>query len=338
MANKLNFISFHIKEAVDVLSSDVTIDEKALDMALYSLMCISDVHPISFHIEQYYELNAMSGFELHVMQNRVRNKTVKLLHELNELLCKDFTNKARVGEKVCSVIKTKNLRSAREYYHYLSTPRAYKREFEGFDFDVYRMTKSVSKLSDLHEIHGYSTKMILLQIYLVDAINEVLEEVYKALIRVEVIIDNGSMVHDINDFSKISSSIISICSNKQQDNQPIGDIDDKREKLKKYCKIYPTPDSNLKSLIKTLEELKDRYEIPFGCSKKKFSAIVYILYRCQGHIGMKPHSFKVYSKFKNLMCDYFEVPQNTYKENDIADLAKDIAKDIFFINYKYDAK
>ena len=78
---------------------------------------------------------------------------------------------------------------------------------------------------------------------------------------------------------------------------------------------------------------------PNGCNKKIFSEIVYILYKCQHHIGMKVNHIKTYKKFMKLMCLYYEYPETTYKINDIHDSAIKLMKSRYeFNDFKLDGK
>ena len=318
----------HLENAFTVLSTN-DVDEHTLNQALYGCIYPSDIS-VSSQIKNYYTHYVSDNLPFDVRQKKVRKKTVDLLNKLVEYGYKDIPNfDVRKHFEIGQILR----------WNYLPRERflADSRQIEGFDFDVYRLTKSVSQPSEMNEIHGYSTKLILLEWYLIKLIQEINESIYSALNEVNLV--DGKDGHRVmpDEYSKFIVQVKSICLGEEPKVKVIG-CGDKRGLLSDYCKVYPSKETNLNKMIEFLEYLKDRMKINrHECNKKTFAALTYILYKSQSSIGMKPKSFKTFAKFKKLMSMYYDMPENSFKENDIKELALEI-KDAYpcFNNVKFD--
>lgn len=331
MADILQVLTKHTKNAFEVLSSNIVVDETTLDTALFQLMCIEDDYSISEYLVEFYELDKIKDYALGIQQNKVRKKTHKLLHTLQEFCSNGIIIRGRIRQGC--VIAQNNLRNAKK--ELLRINRLNKQPDDYFDFDVYRMTKSVSKLSEMNSIKGYNTKLTLLQFYLEEAINKILEGVYKALNSVNIINNSkNKTLNNIDDFFKIVPDIVSICVNDEPE-APTSISDTEKEKLlRKYCVVYPSPEKNLEHLIGVLDKLKDWYKIPHKCNKKTFAVLTYILFKHKNYLKIKSTELKTYTGFRKVMCSYYGMPEPSYKINDIKDLAEDEERSICYKNFK----
>lgn len=343
MIGKIDFLH-PFEDAIEILSTDKTVEDRRLNLALYKLMCINDNETITQRLQYHYTHDITAQTTEKLKQEKTIKKTIAIVNQLQEYIKEKEIKGILYNDDILSAylqfIDSPNLRNARNIYI------KYQSKFARFNFDVYRMIQSVSQNSEMSELSGSETKKILLECLFIKYINEILKEIYKALDEVGIASEytkyvitsaNRKYSHIINltDLPGELANIISNCKNKVSKQPDITCID-KNELLRQHCKFYPNRDTNLKHLIEILDEVKDRYEIPYNCKKKKFATIIYILYRCQGHIGMKPKGIKTYSKFKTLMCSYFGMPENSYKENDIKDLARVEMTCFWFKDYKFD--
>lgn len=335
MTNKLKFLD-SFKPSIEVLTSTELVDEAVLDSALYKLMCSSDVFSMKKYVERYYHLPEGVEYTYETLQKKIRLKTIKLFQELN-FNCKEFSNCYSQALKDFKHILNTNLRTARSRFNIQTKFGMHSNLAIDFDFNVYRQIISVSKFSDMTEIKGFDTKMLLLHNFFVKFMNEILEEIYAILCKYDIIEGKGDSLNYPKDFLEIKSKILSVCMEEKPKISIVNNVD-KKAILKEYCHPIPSLDKNFQKLIGILEELRDRYGIPYECDKKKFAAIVYNLYRCQVYIGMRGNAFKTYTKFKNIMCSYFDMPQSTYKVNDIESISKILMRDLCFKDFELDAK
>ena len=343
MIGKIDFLH-PFEGAIEILSTNNTVEDRQLNSALYKLMCINDNETLKQRLQYHYTHDITAQTTGKLKQDKTIKKTLAIVNQLQE-----YIEEKEIKGVLCSndsinaifqIIDSTNLRSARNIF------AKHENKLHGLDFDVYRMIHSVSQGSELEVITGHTTKRILLECLFIKHINEILKEIYKALEDIGIASEYSTCVitstdrkysHIINltDLPGELARIISTCKNKDSNKLDATNVD-KNEQLKQYCKVYPNRETNLKHLIETLDDIKDRYEIPYNCNKTKFTTIVYILYRCQGHIGMKTKGIKTFAKFKRLMCSYFEMPENSYKENDIKELASEEIKRFWFKDYKFD--
>lgn len=323
MADILKVLTKHTKNAFEVLSSNEIVDEKTLDTALYQLICIEDDSTISDYLAEFYELDKIKNYALKVQQDRVRKKTLKLLRTLQEFCSNSFINSTDVWH-IRPILTVKNLRYAKRYFHYFLNDCKLKGKHVDFDFDVYRMTKCVSQLSEMNSIKGYSTKMILLQYYLENAIYEIFEGVYKVLNSFNVIDNNKhKTLNRIQDLFNIVPHIISICVNDEPEELTNISDTEKAKLLRKYCIVFPSLEKNLEHLIGVLDKMKDWYKIPHRCNKKTFAVFTYILFKHKNYLKIKSTELNTYTRFRKVMCLYYGMPEPSYKINDIKELAKD---------------
>lgn len=344
MIGKIDFLH-PFEAAIEILSTDNTIEDRRLNWALYKLMCINDNETITQRLQYHYTHDITVQTTEKLKQEKTIKKTIAIVNQLQEYIKEKDIKGILYNDDILSaylqIIDSPNLRNARYIYN------KYKNKFAGFDFDVYRMIQGVSQDSEMPELpESVTTKRILLECLFIKYINEILKEIYKVLDEVGIASEYStyvitstdrkySSIINLTDLPGELANIISNCKNKVLKKLDTTFID-KNEQLKQYCKAYPNRETNLKHLIETLDDIKDRYEIPYNCNKKKFATVIYILYRCQGYIGMKPKAIKTFTKFKNLMYLYFEMPENTYKENDVKELAREEMMCFWFKDYKFD--
>jgi len=318
----------HLMEAFNVLSSNNG-DEHALNRALYGCMYPSET-PIRKQIKNYYVHYVSDNLPFEIKQKKVKKKTIDLLDKLVEYGYNDIHNfNVTRHFEVGKILR----------WNYLPRERrlANSTKIQGFDFDVYRLTKSVSQRSEMDEVHGYSTKLILLEWYLIKIVEDIIFGIYTALNEVNLVDDIDGFRVMPDEYNKLMIQVKSICLGDEQKIKVV-ECADKRGLLRDYCKVYPSKDTNLNHMVEFLEDLKNRMKInPHECNKKTFAAITYILYRSQSSIGMKPKSFKTFAKFKKLMSLYYDMPENSFKENDIKELALEIKYSYpCFNNIKFD--
>lgn len=333
MESKLKFLE-SFKPAIRVLTSTESIDEETLNLALYELMSSADYRPITYLTNMYFKEAERDRYTFETQQRKIRQMIIALFNELNPNHNEFTITTPKSYCHVKNIFNCNNLRSARNLYrtiiHRLDP-------MKDFDFEVYCQIMSVSQRSEMNRIIGFDTKMLVLHCYFVKFVNEILDLVYEYLFKFNIIETKGILLVRPNDFNRIKSQILAVCKEEKQKVR-IVDSGDKMAMLKEYCHPTPSTDKNLQKLIGILDDLKDRYEIPYACDKKKFAAIAYNLYRCQLHIGMRGNAFKTYAKFKNVMCSYFDMPQSTYKVNDIESISKMLMRDLCFKDFKLDAK
>lgn len=336
MINKLYFLD-SIKRAFDVLSSDEPVDEKILDEALYYCMYPNQANTstVLLCIKDYYSLT-VADLSLEIQQKKICKKTVDLLDTLIDNGFRDLPNMIKRGyDEIFNILSFNCLPIER----CMLVSRCHRQKsniLNEFDFDIYRLTKSVSKISEMSEISGYSTKIILLKWHFFNLINDIIEGILNKLNEVDIIdttsfnyLYGNRYIYRFRDKIQVApekytytlSKIRSICLGEEPKAKKNVCEEDKKGLMRKYCKVYPSTETNLNNLIAILDDLKDSLSINQYMNKKQFSAIVYILYRSQGYIGMKPKIVKTYSKFKKLMCSYYDMQDNSYKENDIKELA-----------------
>ena len=345
MIGKIDFLH-PFEGALELLSTNNNVEERRLNSELYNLMCLNDTETITQRLQHYYTHDITAQTTGEQKQDKTIKKTIAIVNQLQEYIegkeikcvfCSDSLLSA-----IFQIIDSPNLRIARNIFDQY-TIKCFK---YGFDFEVYRMTQSVSRHSELEAITGQTTKRILLECFFIKYLNEIFKEIYKTLDEIGIANEYSTCVItsadskyaniiNLADLPGELATIISNCKNKVLKKLDSTNID-KKELLKQHCKFHPNPEANLKKLLEILEDIKDRYEIPYNCNKKKFATIIYILYRCQGHIGMKPNGIKTYAKFKRLMCSFYEMPDNVYKENDIKELAKEEITRFWFKDYKFD--
>ena len=207
-----------------------------------------------------------------------------------------------------------------------------------FNFDIYREIISVSRLRDLSSINDNDTKLIVLKGLYHIYVNEIFGEIYKKMEEYGIIDDYSYFIRNPEDIYTQITKLTTICLSENNIKRNITEEADIREKLKECCRYKV--EENLERLIDILNNLRKGFMIyPNGCNKKIFSEIVYILYKCQHHIGMKVNHIKTYKKFMKLMCLYYEYPETTYKINDIHDSAIKLMKSRYeFNDFKLDGK
>ena len=334
MASKPYFLD-SFKPAIEVLTSTERVDEKTLNLALYRLMSSADYQSITFLTDHYLKGAEKDRFTFETQQRKIRQMVIAMINELNPNH-NNISMTVSLDNYRCveNIVNSNNLRIARDIYQ--TTISRYE-PIGNFDFEVYRQIMSVSRLSEMEGIVGFDTKMLVLYCYFVKFVNEMLDLVYEFLFKFDIISSKGLLLFSPYDFNRIKNKILSVCKEEKLKVR-IVDSGDKKAMLKEYCHPSPSLDKNLQKLIGILEELKDTYEIPYRCDKKKFAAIVYNLYRCQVYIGMRGNAFKTYAKFKNTMCSYFDMPQSTYKVNDIESISKFLMRDLCFKDFSLDAR
>lgn len=342
MIGKIDFLH-PFEGAIEILTND-TSEGRMLDSALYKIMCINDNETLTQRLQYYYTHDITAQTTGKLKQDKTIKKTIAIVNQLQEYIeekeIEGILNSNESINAIFQIIDSTNLRNARNLYV------KHKNKLQGFDFDAYRMIQSVSQSSEMGAITGQWTKKILLECLFIKYLNEILKEIYKALDEIGIASEYSTYVItstdkkyasiiNLIDLPRELAKIISNCKNKVLKKLDTTNID-KNELLKQHCKFYPSPETNLEKLLGILEDIKDRYEIPYNCKKTKFATIIYILYRCQGYIGMKPKGIKAYKKFKELMCVYFDMQNNSYKENDIKELAREEMARIWFKDYKFD--
>ena len=343
MIGKIDFLH-PFEGAIEILSTNNPVEDRLLDSALYKIMCINDNESLTQRLLHYYTHDITTQTTGKLKQDKTIKKTLAIANQLQEYIeekeIKGILYSNESLDAIFRIIDSANLRNARNIY------AMYQNKLHGFDFDVYRMIHSVSQGSELGTITGQWTKKLLLECLFIKHVNEILKEIYKALDEIGIASEYStyvitstdrkySNIINLTDLPGELATIISNCKNKVLKKLDITNID-KHELLKPHCKFHPSPDTNLKKLQGILEDIKDRYKIPYNCNKIKFATLTYILYRCQGHIGMKPNGIKSYTKFKRLMCSYFEMPENSYKENDIKELVREEMTRFWFKDFKFD--
>ncbi|MBQ8760969.1 MAG: hypothetical protein IJZ06_06055 [Bacteroidales bacterium] len=314
----------YIKAAFDILSSKDEVNEPKMDEVLFECMYPYEYMPVYNHVEHYYNSFVSEDISAETRKKRFRKNTIELLNLLQPYDYQYLPNFDVIKHTfLYEILRSDILPIARRY--------ATERKYDGFDFEVYRHTKSVSQVSEMNEIRGYSTKKILIEWYLVKFITEVYEGIC-IILNKEDIIDKSifaKIVIPAEDYPPIMEKIRCICTGEFSKIKTEISVDNQKL-LGNYCKVYPDLNKNIKHLIEILDMIKYSMNInPTQCKKKRFSAIVYILYRSKRFLGIKPNKLVQYTDFKSVMCKYYGMPEgDSYKPKDVRNLAKEI-------RYKY---
>ena len=339
---------FSIDGAFDILLSKEPVDVQELNKVLF--YCINPFVKSYYNLRKYkcysvveylnncYE-HIYDGFSIEKQQTKICKMTIDLLNVLKKCGCKDLPyNRCQLREfiRYDSIPLVKRLegqshnRFGNDYY-YVNSKRK-------FDFDIYRLVKNASDISEMGGAEGYDTKIILLWCYLTNLMDDIFKTIYATLDKFDIVDLKYLDKIDVYGYSKQIEQLYSICrSDKKHHIQTIQDID----KMKLMVQ-YHLPSKDIEDLFNILDDVKDSLIInPILCNRKKFSAIVYILYRSQGYLNIKKGKLSKYTDFKKVMCMYYDMPfADTYKPNKIKELAREIKNiypcfDKFVIDEKY---
>ena len=181
-----------------------------------------------------------------------------------------------------------------------------------FDIESFLKIISATQLSDLNDITNTKLKTKVLEQLIVDSICNILDAVYQELVLLGIAKTNKELM-SIESYIRL---INLCCMNNILDATT---IETKNESAKKdlisHCPKYP---ANGSTLIDFLNKLREQLSIfPSTCDKKTFGTIVYILFKGQKSIGLREEAYSTYSKFKQVLTQYYGMPDSKFKPKNV---------------------